>query len=79
MAYKRRGFLHMFGLGVGELLVILVIVMIIFGAGKLPEIGEGLGRGIRNFRKAVKTPDEIDVTPRSNEGASDDESGKPQA
>jgi sec-independent protein translocase protein TatA len=54
----------MFGLGVGELLVILVIVLIIFGAGKLPEIGEGLGRGIRSFRKAVKTPDEIDITPQ---------------
>lgn len=53
----------MFGLGVGELLVILVIVLIIFGAGKLPEIGEGLGRGIRSFRKAVRAPDEIDVTP----------------
>jgi sec-independent protein translocase protein TatA len=56
----------MFGLGVGELLVILVIVLIIFGAGKLPEIGEGLGRGIRSFRKAVKTPDEIDITPPSD-------------
>ena len=53
----------MFGLGIGELLVILVIVLIIFGAGKLPEIGEGLGRGIRSFRKAVRTPDEIDITP----------------
>lgn len=58
----------MFGLGIGELLVILVIVLIIFGAGKLPEIGEGLGRGIRSFRKAVRTPDEIDVTPKSEEG-----------
>ncbi len=56
----------MFGLGIGELLVILVIVLIIFGAGKLPEIGEGLGRGIRNFRKSVKTPDEIDVTPAND-------------
>jgi len=53
----------MFGLGMGELLVILVIVLIIFGAGRLPEIGEGIGKGIRNFRKAVKSPDEIDVTP----------------
>jgi len=53
----------MFGLGIGELLLILVIVMIIFGAGKLPELGEGLGRGIRSFRKAVHQPDEIDVTP----------------
>ena len=57
----------MFGLGIGELLVILVIVLVIFGAGKLPEIGEGLGRGIRNFRKAVRMPDEIDVTPPAGE------------
>jgi len=62
-AYSAR----VFGMGIGELLVILVIVLIIFGAGKLPEIGEGLGRGIRNFRKAVKTPDEIDVTPKKDE------------
>jgi len=40
-----------------------VIGLIIFGAGRLPEIGEGIGKGIRNFRKAVKSPDEIDVTP----------------
>ncbi len=53
----------MFGLGIGELAIILLIVLIIFGAGKLAEIGEGLGRGIRNFRKAVKAPDEIDITP----------------
>lgn len=52
----------MFGLGIGELLIILVIVLIIFGAGKLPDIGEGLGKGIRNFRKSVKT-EEIDITP----------------
>jgi len=55
----------MFGLGIGELIIILVIVLVIFGAGKLPDIGEGLGRGIRNFRKAVKAPDEIDVTPEN--------------
>ncbi len=43
----------MFGLGHWELLVILVIVMIIFGAGKLPEIGAGIGKGIKNFKKGV--------------------------
>jgi len=43
----------MFGIGMPELLVILVIILIIFGAGKLPEIGAGLGRGIRNFKKAT--------------------------
>jgi sec-independent protein translocase protein TatA len=57
----------MFGLGIGELLVILVIVLVIFGAGKLPEIGDGLGRSIRNFRKSVKAPDEIDITPKKDD------------
>lgn len=68
----------MFGLGFGELIVILVIIMIIFGAGKLPEIGEGLGRGIRNFRKAVKAPDEIDITPKKDDAPPPD-GGAPQA
>jgi sec-independent protein translocase protein TatA len=67
-----------FGMGIGELLVILVIVLIIFGAGKLPEIGEGLGRGVRNFRKAVKAPDEIDITPKKDDQGQKDE-GKNQA
>ncbi len=57
----------MFGIGMPELVVILVIVLIIFGAGKLPQIGEGIGKGIRNFRKATKGPDEIDVTPEKDE------------
>ncbi len=42
------------GIGMPELIVILVIVLIIFGAGKLPEIGSGLGKGIRNFKKATQ-------------------------
>ena len=53
----------MFGMGLPELLVILVIVLVVFGAGKLPELGENLGKGIRNFRKATSEPDSIDVTP----------------
>jgi sec-independent protein translocase protein TatA len=44
----------MFGLGMPELIVILVIILIIFGAGKLPEIGSGIGRGIKNFKKATQ-------------------------
>jgi sec-independent protein translocase protein TatA len=53
----------MFGLGMPELIIILVIILIIFGAGKLPEIGEGLGKGIKSFKRATKGEDEIDVTP----------------
>lgn len=50
-------------LGMPELLVILVIVVIIFGAGKLPEIGSAIGKSIKNFKKTVRDNDEIDVTP----------------
>ena len=48
-------------LGMPELLVILVIVVIVFGAGKLPQIGENLGKAIRNFKKTTHGSDEIDV------------------
>jgi sec-independent protein translocase protein TatA len=43
----------MFGLGIPELVIILVLVLIVFGAGKLPEIGAGFGKGIRNFKKGI--------------------------
>ncbi|MGA6924371.1 MAG: twin-arginine translocase TatA/TatE family subunit [Desulfosarcina sp.] len=44
----------MFGIGMPELIIILVIILIIFGVGKLPEIGGGMGKAIRNFRDASK-------------------------
>jgi sec-independent protein translocase protein TatA len=47
----------MFGIGMPELIIILVIILIIFGAGKLPEIGGGMGKAIRNFRNATTDAD----------------------
>lgn len=44
----------MFGLGMPELIIILVIILVIFGAGKLPQIGSGIGKGIRNFRQSIR-------------------------
>lgn len=53
----------MFGLGTQELLIILVIIVVLFGATRLPQIGSGIGQAIKNFKKSVHEPDEIDVTP----------------
>ena len=50
----------MFGIGMPELIIILVIILIIFGAGKLPEIGAGMGKAIRNFRGATSEADKKD-------------------
>jgi TatA/E family protein of Tat protein translocase len=50
----------MFGLGVQELLIIFVIIMVLFGAKKLPEMGKGLGRGIREFKNATNRLDDDD-------------------
>ena len=47
----------MFGIGMPELIVVLLISVLIFGASKLPQIGEGLGKAIRGFRKSVSEPD----------------------
>ncbi len=54
----------MFGLGTTELLIILAVVMIIFGAGKLPEVGRMLGSGIRNFQRSVQGKDDKDENPQ---------------
>ncbi len=66
----------MFGLGMWELLIILAIILVIFGAGKLPEIGSGLGKGISNFRQATKEAKEVDVTPEKDKDKIDSEQEK---
>jgi len=61
----------MFGIGMPELIIILIIILVIFGAGKLPEIGSGIGRGIRNFKKATnESPEELE-SPEENNDRSD--------
>lgn len=58
-----------------HLLVVLVVVMVLFGTKKLPEIGAGLGKAIKNFKQATLEPDEIDITRQKNEK----DSGKPES
>jgi len=53
----------MFGMGMGELVVVLVIVLVVFGAGRLPEVMGSIGKGVQAFKRGLKDPPEIDVTP----------------
>lgn len=67
----------MFGLGTQELVIILVIVLVIFGAGKLPQVGGALGKGIRNFKKGINDSEEDQELQRINdEEKTDDEKKK---
>ncbi|MBW2463468.1 MAG: twin-arginine translocase TatA/TatE family subunit [Deltaproteobacteria bacterium] len=62
-------------LGMGELIIILLIVMLIFGASRLPKLGEGLGKAIRGLKRGLDSDDDIDVTP-SEKQVSDTSSAK---
>ena len=66
----------MFGIGLQELLVILLIVVIVFGAKRLPELSSSLGKAIRNFKRSMSEPDEIDITPGKNKPSSSSEADK---
>jgi sec-independent protein translocase protein TatA len=59
----------------GELLIILVIVLLVFGANKLPQLGDGIGKAIKNFKRGINHDDDIDVTP-SDRRVSPDSSAK---
>jgi sec-independent protein translocase protein TatA len=63
MPIRRVG---MFGLGLPELIVIMVIILLIFGASRLGDIGSGLGKAIRGFKDSVAGKDAIDVTPKKD-------------
>jgi sec-independent protein translocase protein TatA len=56
------------GLRLPEVLIILVVLVLVFGANKIPQLGDALGKGIRNFKKSAREDDSIDVTPK-NQGA----------
>ena len=57
----------MFGIGTTEILVLLAVVLVFFGARRLPELGSGLGKAIKNFKAGVSGKDEIDVSPEKEE------------
>lgn len=52
-------------IGMGELVVVLLIVLLVFGANRLPQIGDGIGKAIKNFKRGMNTDDDIEVTPKA--------------
>jgi sec-independent protein translocase protein TatA len=56
----------MFGFGMPELVIILVILLLVFGAGRLPEVGASLGKSIKNFKRATDGKDEIPINPKES-------------
>ncbi|NOZ13020.1 MAG: twin-arginine translocase TatA/TatE family subunit [Acidobacteria bacterium] len=54
-------------LGIGEILLIFLVLLLLFGGKKLPQLAEGMGKALRNFRKAVQEPDEIEQTDKKED------------
>lgn len=69
------------GIGFQEGLIILGVIVVVMGAGRIPQLGDALGRSILNFRRAMRGQDELDVTKskRIEPGEDDDESNPPRA
>lgn len=63
----------MFGLGTTELIIILILVLVIFGAGKLPQVGGALGKGLRNFKDGIKDAAEEEKDPEKLEEKKDED------
>ena len=56
----------MFGFGIVELIIVLIIVIVLFGASRLPEMGRGIGEAIKNFKKSISEPPGTDGAPKKN-------------
>jgi sec-independent protein translocase protein TatA len=69
MRYSHKNVMevYMFGFGMPELIVILVIVLVVFGAGRLPEIGSALGKSIKNFKRATDGKEEIEIKAKKDD------------
>jgi len=68
-----------FGLGMGELVMILVIVTVVFGATKLPALGDGLGKAIKNFKRSIDTgPEDSDAAKGKIDSPSEERAAGPK-
>ena len=63
----------MFGLNIGELIMLIVVIVLVFGVGRLPQIGETVGKMRKNHRKSLEGDDAIDITPSPETGHGEDE------
>ena len=65
-----------FNIGIGELVLVLLIVLLVFGASRLPAIGEGVGKAIKNFKRGISSDDDIRVEPAPKKRVSEKSSAR---